>query len=200
MKDIITDCSMTEIRHIAQDKWKEYTAAARTYKDPIYKDLQKVYNQVKNGQKVIDISKVIAKGGIHPDIKPKLAISSLKYKKIFCTYHKDGRVQFKPDNSGWGRRISSFDVNLPGCLPLWIPQDKWTSRQMMEAPVPPVPPRFMPKKLTDDYYILWEVDEWKMVPPVDPYLLKRITKTMFVVLAGWDLTDLERSAMAGRMI
>lgn len=198
MKDIMTDCSMTELRYKATEKWKEYTKAAKAYKDPVYKDLQKVYNQVKNGQKVIDISKVIAKGGIHKDIKPKLAIAMVGLKKIICTYYEDGSVTYSEKND-WSRRSKINDVILTHCLPVWKSGQQWVNKQTLEAPVPPVPPRFLPKKLTNDYFILWEVDEWKMVPPTDPYLLRRITKTMFVVLAGWDLTDIEKSAMAGRM-
>lgn len=59
--------------------------------------------------------------------------------------------------------------------------------------------KLLPPYMGSDYYILWEVDEWKKVPPVDPYLLRRITSNFFVVLAGWNLTELERAAMAGRM-
>lgn len=196
MKDIMTDCSMTELRYKATEKWKEYTKAAKAYKDPIYKDLQKVYNQVKNGQKVIDITKVIAKGGTLKG-NPRLAICPIHGKKIFCRFYQNGEVIYQPDNK-WGRRVNKFDVVIKECFPPWSGIDRWAQKNL-EAPVPPVPPRFLPKILTDDYYILWEVDEWKMVPPTDPYLLRRITKTMFVVLAGWDLTDIEKSAMAGRM-
>jgi hypothetical protein len=196
MKDIITGNSMTETRYTATEKWKEYSKASKAYKDPIYKDLQKVYNQVKNGQKVIDISKVIAKGGTLNG-KPRLAISPIHAKKVFCRFWQNGDVTYQPDNK-WGRRVNKFDVAIKECLPAWAGIDSWAQLNL-EAPVPPVPPRFIPKIITDDYYILWEVDVWKMVPPTDPYLLRRITKTMFVVLAGWDLTDIEKSAMAGRM-
>lgn len=199
MKDIMTDCSMTDLRSTATEKWKEYTKAARAYKDPVYKDLQKVYNQVKNGQKVIDIGKVIAKGGVHKDIKPRLAIAKIGWKTVECTYYEDGSVTFSYPQS-WQRRSKIHDVILSKILPLFKTGIQWQNAQKLQAPVPPVPPRFLPKKLTDDYYILWEVDEWKMIPPTDPYLLRRITKNMFVVLAGWDLTEIEKSVMAGRMI
>lgn len=190
---------MTDLRSSAIVKWREYAKAAKAYKDPIYKDLQKVYNQVKNGQKVIDIGKVIAKGGLLKT-NPRLAIAPIGVKNIFCTFFQNGTIHFKPDNN-WRRRSEVKDVILPSCLPAWSwtnPENRFKNKNL-QAPVPPVPPRFLPKVLTDDYYILWEVDEWKMIPPTDPYLLRRITKTMFVVLAGWDLTDIEKSAMAGRM-
>ena len=31
----------------------------------------------------------------------------------------------------------------------------------------------------------------------DPYLLRRINENLFVVLASWDLTELERAVMEG---
>lgn len=196
MKDIITDTSMTETRKIAVDKWHEYAQAARKTNDPVYKDLQKIYNQVKNGRKVIDIGKVIAKGGVHPNQHPKLAIAQVTSKKVSCKYSQNGDVKFL--NSTWE---SKADVILPVCLPVYTFQDNDRWRRLeLEAPVPIIPPKIRPSVVSDDYYILWEVDVWKMVPPTDPYLLRRITKNMFVVLAGWDLTEIEKSAMAGRMV
>lgn len=212
MKDIITGLSMTETRIQAAQKWREYVAAEKIYRKPEYTDLRKVYNQIKQGRKVIDIFKVIQKGGIHNTHHPKLAIAKIDTKKLWCRYWPDGSVSFLNqgnwNNSSAGNTTIS-DVVLKNCLPQYI-RDKvihaegsstWRpSFLQLSAPVPPVPPQYMPKIVTDDYYILWEVDEWKMTPPTDPWLLKRITKTLFVVLAGWDLTELEKSVMHGRMI
>ena len=205
MKDIITGNSLTETKKMATEKWHEYRAASKAYKDPIYADLQKVYNQVKGGRKVIDILKVIQKGGVHENCHPKLAIAKATNKKVICHYNKNGDVKYL--NTDHWRAPFKEDVVLIGCLPA-IPEQKlplWNnskfreSRFTLEAPVPICPPKLLPAKLTNDYYILWEVDVWKMVPPTDPYLLRRITKNMFVVVAGWDLTEIEKAAMAGRM-
>lgn len=207
MKDIMTDCSMTETRAIATEKWREYIAASKTYKNPIYADLQKVYNQVRNGQKVVDIGKVIAKGGVHPNFHPKLAIAKATTKTIQCIYRSNGDVSFLNRELDWRSKSYSDDIFLKACLPLiptqHLPKISWGNghddKLQLKAPIPICPPRLLPKNLTEDYYILWEVDEWKMVPPTDPYLLRRITKNMFVVLAAWDLTELEKACMAGKM-
>jgi hypothetical protein len=96
------------------------------------------------------------------------------------------------------------DVYIQFCFPGYSAEkvngNKHQPLMKLEAPVPLVPAKFLPKNLTDDYYTLWEVDVWKRVAPTDPYLLKRITNNIFVVLAGWDLTPLEKSVMEGRMI
>lgn len=204
MKDIITDTSMTETKTKATELWHEYKAAAKAYKDPVYADLQKIYNQVKNGNKVVDIGKVIAKGGVHENFHPKLAIAKATNKQVWCRYRESGTVEYYNQNNYW---LRACDISIVKCLPQ-IPKEKlpkvswgrgYDDEFKLTAPIPIIPAKLRPKTLTDDYYILWEVDVWQMIPPTDPYLLRRITKNMFVVLAGWDLTEIEKSAMAGRM-
>lgn len=45
----------------------------------------------------------------------------------------------------------------------------------------------------------WEVEKWKPVPPRDPILVKRLTPNLFGVLATWNLTELERAIIRGRI-
>lgn len=208
MKDIVSGTSLTETKKQATEKWHDYKAAAKAYKDPIYADLQKIYNQVKGGKKVIDIHKVIAKGGIHQNFHPKLAIAKATNKKVWCVYENVGNIRYMNNEQDWRSRICAADIVLKDCLPIvpdkYLPKASWsntghTNKFELSAPVPLIPAKLRPQKLTDDYYILWEVDTWQMIPPTDPYLLRRITKNMFVVVAGWDLTEIEKAAMAGRM-
>lgn len=41
--------------------------------------------------------------------------------------------------------------------------------------------------------------EWAPVPPTDPFLLRHLGGTLYVVLAQWDLTPLEKAVLAGRL-
>lgn len=192
--------TFTEEKKLATAKWHEYKNAEKQSTNPLYKDLRKVYNQIKSGRKMIDIFKAIQAGGVHENHHPKLAVAMASSKKIKCLRYQDGTVEFNNPNIRW-QLSDRFDVTLNACLPKFSYTDNNKFRRMdLEAPVPLIPPKYLPKTLTDDYYILWEVDEWKMVPPTDPWLLKRVTKSLFVVLAGWDLTELEKSVMAGRMV
>lgn len=202
---------MTETKMQAVEKWREYVAAEKMYRKPEFTDLKKVYNQIKCGRKIIDIFKIIQKGGCHNNNShPKLAIAKASVKQVWCKYYPDGSVKFINRTNSWGASPDALrmeDVDLKSCLPEFDkkiipanPQGWRPDHFQLMAPVPIIPPQYLPKKLTDDYYILWEVDEWKLVPPTDPWLLKRITKTLFVVLAGWDLTPLEKAVMHGRMI
>jgi len=189
--------TFTETRRNALAKWREYKAAEKISKNPMYRDMRKIYHQMKSGRLIVDIAQAMKMAGVHTNYHPKMAIAKASAKKIACLYHKDGDVEFM-HGTGWNDRITAADVCLKQCLPI-IPDtilaNRW-DRFKLEAPVPLIPPKHLPKTLTDDYYVLWEVDVWKMVPPTDPWLLRRITKTHFVVLEGWDLTELEKSVMA----
>jgi hypothetical protein len=64
--------------------------------------------------------------------------------------------------------------------------------------VPIIPAELMPEGSLTNYYVLWEVKEWEELPePKDPYLLKRISENLFVVLGAWEITDLERAIIGG---
>jgi hypothetical protein len=69
----------------------------------------------------------------------------------------------------------------------------------LEAPVPPIPPAHRPAGDLGKYCILWEVDKWvAREPPADPMLLRPLGQTgLYVVLAHWDLTPVERMVLGG---
>lgn len=187
---------LKETKEAAAAKWHEYAQAFKKTRDPIYGDLKKVYNQIKNGNVVIDIFTAIQGGGVREGNQPNLAIAKAVGKKVFCRYYGDGSVNFC-NGDEWKRPMKA-DVVLKKCLPAW--NKKWDGASVrLQAPVPIIPPRLRPAILTDDYYILWEVDTWTPLPSRDPYLLKRITSNLFVVCAAWDLTDIEMAVMAGRV-
>jgi hypothetical protein len=192
-----------EVQATANKKWHEYNQACKKSGNPLYKDLKKLYYQLRKGKKIIDINKVIPTGGVHENYHPKLAIAPATNKEIHCIYEREGHVAFK-QNTTW--RIEPGDIYIRNGLPV-IPWEhlpmvgEWRSHRLqLTAPVPLIPPQYLPDKLGKDHFILWEVDEWKMVPPTDPWLLQHITRNFFVVLAGWDLTEVEKAAMAGRMV
>jgi hypothetical protein len=62
-----------------------------------------------------------------------------------------------------------------------------------KARLPRIPPQHRPARNLSAYHLLWEAD-WTAIPR-DPYLLKRIGKDAWVVLAVWDLTNVEMSVL-----
>lgn len=187
------------IKKDAKPLWKEYTAACKKNpKDKFLKDMKAVYNQLKCGRKVIDIYKVFERATINHKFEPKLAIALATNKTVYLRYYKTGRASFRPDR--WGR--SKEILILPEGIFPKIPDSnfqQYENHKEFEAPVPAIPASIRPKGNLDEYYVLWEVEEWKPIPPKDPYLLRRLTNNMFVVVAAWNLTELERSVMRGRV-
>jgi len=186
---------ITETAEAAKAKYLEYREGLKKRNDPAYKDLKQLYRQLYLGKKIIDIFDVIQKGGVHENFHPKLAVTKADAKTVECRYEQNGNIVFR-NNGQWSKKTQWID--LKNCLPEYKMNNAWDSLNL-KAPVPIIPPSVLPAKLTDDYYILWEVDKWQMVPPVDPWLLKRINERMFVAVAGWNLTALERSAMASKI-
>lgn len=191
--------TFSEVKSTAHAKWREYRNAEKAHKDnKMYTELKKLYWRIKRGEVLFDIQQVIKAGGMHDNWHPKLAICRANAKTAACMRRWDGAVTYRPKDSHWYRDKAAY-VELPaGVLPAWKREGNAYQLEL-EAPLPLIPPRCMPSKLTDDHYILWEVDEWKLVPPTDPYLCRRITKYIFAIEAQWNLTELEKTVMAGRM-
>ena len=62
-----------------------------------------------------------------------------------------------------------------------------------------MPIHLRPKRGLANYHVLWEA-EWTPSPPRDPFLLRRIGKAdLWLVVAQWDLTEVERAALATRV-
>jgi len=187
---------LKEHEYAAREKWKEYTAAFKKTRDPLYNDMKKVYHAIKKGAAVIDVSAAIKSAGVRDNGYPWLAIAPANKKIVHLRYRNDGSVFYSP-YSHWGKRwngnLSKGEIEIANCFPA-IKQTV-----DLKAPIPIIPPRLRPATLHDDYYILWEVDSWTVVPSKDPYLLRRITVNLFAVVAAWDLTDIEIAVMAGRV-
>lgn len=192
--DTIESPSISE----AREKWKEYKQAeklsgkipgeeGRKYRS-VYKELGKIYHAMKSGKVLIDIRDVIHKAGVKESGRPAFAIARANTKVVYCTYNENGNIEYGYNNS------YTKDMRFGKILPVYGQQRQYWGKDL-QAPVPLIPPKYRPAVLTDDYYILWEVDKWEMVPSIDPYLLKRLTKYHFILLEGWDLTALEVSVM-----
>jgi hypothetical protein len=190
----------------AKKLWKEYVEACKENpSDKFLQDMKNVYNQLSCGRKVVDINTIFQRSGLTFNGEPRLAIALATEKKVRCTYSKDGTVKFlnlDAYNTRWSNNyVFAKDIVIKGIFPK-IPEeklDRFNSDIVLETIVPKIPASIRPKGKLENYYVLWEVEKWKLVPPVDPYLLRRINDNMFVVVAGWNLTELERAVMKGRV-
>lgn len=185
---------LTEEKEAAAIKYKEYLQASKTCRDKTYDSLKKVYNQIRKGKSVIDVTDAIRNAGVRDNFHPYLAIARANSKEVRCIYRRNGDVQYRSSENTF--RLKRSDIVIPDCFKKW---DGGPWELDLKAPTPIIPPRLRPQTLSEDFYILWEVDTWTPMPSRDPYLLKRITNNLFVVCAAWDLTDIEIKVMAERI-
>lgn len=156
------------------------------------------YKEVLKGRQLVNISEAMAGSGVREDGYPNLAICRADEQRCGLTMRNDGGATFvglkAEDNNRWWHNQSRRRVRVAsGTFP--VREGRWLSD--VETMVPITPPHLRPKLHLRNFHILWEVEEWKQVPPRDPMLLKRLGGDLFAVLAVWDLTDVERAVLAG---
>lgn len=203
----VTTISMSE--EDADQKYQEYLEAVKTRKEKYLEDLKKVYHALKNGKKVIDIFKAFKDTGVNENGDPKLAICLANGNETRFEKERGGAGWFRPSGT-WRESVS--DVRLPAdTFPEWngevVPgtQYRRISRSTLYTKVPLVPAHLLPEGSLDNYYILWEVEQWSEkseIPSVarDPFLLRRVNANTFIVFAAWDLTEVEQMVMKGSVI
>jgi hypothetical protein len=182
-------------------------------KEEIYRDMLKVYGHLQHGKKIIDIFESFKKAGVNADGDPKLAICRADAKECFCQKHEDGSAIFSTDSNINHRDIvrkTLLDIKLPARTFQWQKKDPagswpryWNIKnEKIKTLVPIIPAKILVnevKVLLRNFHILWEVDEWKPIPPKDPILLKQLTPNLFGVLATWNLSKLEQAIIRGRI-
>lgn len=200
----------------AMEEYEAYKKELQYVKTTFNKDMLSLYAHMKHGGKVIDLWEAMKLAGLNKDGDPRLAIvradsKKVQFEKKWTWLNWDTRsitsnggvyCRFRNEASRWDSLRE--DVKIPkGFFPEWqIDDKKNVIHEKIETSTPIVPAKIMNPLRShkfESYHILWEVDEWKPVPPRDPMLLKRITPNMFLVLATWDLTELERAVIRGRI-
>jgi hypothetical protein len=112
-----------------------------------------------------------------------------------CTMTADNtRVRFRHHN--WqaipSRSVMSW---VSGSFPPPLQRGRWRATALVPAP----PIYLRPKRGLANYHVLWEA-EWSKLPPHDPLLLRRIgAGDLWLVVAQWDLTPIERAALSTRV-
>lgn len=147
------------------------------------------YQALASGKSLIDIHDAFRFTGLDEQGRPKLAICRADYQRVRCNTNWRGTTFFRAFRGGLSTRAST--VTIPaGVLP------RFANAPQGEALLPLIPLSVRPKNLSG-YRILWEAD-WADAP-VDPFLLKKLSGTLHIILAVWDLTPLERSVLRGRL-
>jgi hypothetical protein len=185
----------------AKSLWREYHAHKATATE-MDREIARMYHAIGRGEVVIDAFQAVIDAGTNDQGFPKLALCRADSKKCALEMWRNGRAKMKADYTFHGRKNARVGTTIEfraGSFPRSnAPGEPWEVLRRAEALVPFIPPKHRPSTLFD-YDILWEA-EWKKRPPVDPVLLRRIGKSRaWVVVAAWDLTPVERAAMAARI-
>lgn len=166
---------------------------------PMDAEIRQAYRLIGQGRMIIQARASIMAAGQKEDGTPKLAICNAGEKRCRLLQRRDGEAVMYRDN---GRTINHTDKTNVFRFPVgtfpFVPTEQNRYTRELTAIVPMIPPHLRPKKAIESYHILWEA-EWSRAIPVDPMLLRRLTGDMWLVVAAWDLTDVERAAMAHRL-
>lgn len=192
----------------AKEEWKLYNNLIKKRHDAYLKDMKNCMYQLSQGKALIDIYKVMEKIGVNKTYQPKLAIARADWRKVYFNKRDQGRGFFS-DAQNLHPSLSNGDIDLiPETFMHWKrnldtqgrPNNaEWgISNRTIFTKIPLIPAQLIPDGALSNYYILWEVDLWADLPKTDdPLLLKRITENLFVILAAWDVTNLEQSIISG---
>lgn len=202
----------------AERLYQEYRTALKGKRDAFLHELKVAYGHMRHGRAVVDVHQALKESGLDHNFDPRLAIVRADYP--VCRFFKrasDRGIFTGHDRlAGYKDPDGAYvdDVVAPaGTYATW-PRGRdrdgrvraWDiPRSALSTQTPPIPPRFMPNGNLSNYYVLWEPAGWKddtpkpPPPPKDPLLLKRVSANVFVALAGWDLTDVERAVLRGRI-
>lgn len=160
------------------------------------------YRAAARGLPVISMAKTIAVGGFFANGLPRLAVVRATAGECLVQWSGWGEgtsVIFYDADPGWdGRRrnrgalVGKHSVRVPVEDP---PAARCSSSASTIVPV--IPPDVRPRlRRLAGFHILWEVEEWKPVPPVDPALIRHIRGDLWALQAVWNLTDLERLVLS----
>lgn len=169
-------------------KYKEHAH----YSTPLDREIQRAYQLIAQGRLVIDAVQAVKDAGVDLQGRPKLALVRADAKMCYWDPLWSGRAgTFQMDEWPRGHRGRQLVVRDWPAIPAK------TARQ--QAVVPLIPVEHRPKRGLANYHVLFEA-VWEKAPPVDPMLLRRIGKSdLWVVLAQWDLTEVERAVLKSRM-
>lgn len=194
----VKDAILAPPAYDAWEKWRYYVAACKKEpKNKTYQKLKKIYNEVKNGAKVIDLRKAIVAGGQHANMLPRIAVIRASVKVCKCFLDEQGNLSYDSSVPTWGEYRMQFSKAFPS-----FGTGRYGWGREGTALVPPIPSEHQYKLKgyrRGEYYVLWEVAKWENVLPADPYLLRRLTEEMYVIEAEWDLTEIERIIMQQTM-
>ena len=179
----------------AEERLQHYERALRDERNAEDEAVAMAYRAAARGLPIIQLSKCIEAGGFFDNGLPKLAVIRANATQCFVTVrHYEGAILYgdKKFFNNRGALVGAHSLRVP----MSLPRGAWQGGQTV---VPLVPPQHRPKRSRiSNFHILWEVEEWTRVPPVDPALIRHIRGDLWSVVATWDLSEIERAVLSAR--
>jgi hypothetical protein len=173
--------------------------AHRSAQTPEDRAIERAYREIARGRVLIRALESIKDAGLDDQGRPKLAIVRADFRRVRMSIGPTRDAAFTPME--WRKprsRYSSAGWVETKHQPLTAPGLRTAAGYINgEAVVPLIPVHLRPQTSLEAYHILWEAD-WHAVP-VDPMLLRRLGGDLWIVVAAWDLTEVERAVMASRV-
>lgn len=196
-------------RDKARELYREYKKAAH-YSKPLDREIQRGYQLLAQGRLIIRALESVKSAGVKLEGAdagfPKLALC--RADAFSCS------IEIEPSGAGvmhasdttprsrrrWGGTLDVYQSRSVFTFPAgsFVAPDKHR-RWRGQALVPTPPLNLRPKRGLASYHVLWEA-EWTKIVPHDPMLLRRLgISDMWVVVAMWELTAIEKVALATRI-
>jgi hypothetical protein len=192
---------ITEDPAQAREQLAAYNRQLHRRDDPEYRAIAQGYAELIAGRPLLNLRECFATVPLDEKGRPRLAIARADRRTV--------RLSFE----GRSRMVFDTRMNANPSRSLWIEVDvpPFERRHLgvSYALVPMIPAAVrakIPRGTRDaSCHILWQVEQWSETPlgqqaDRDPYLLRHLGVDLWVVLAEWNLTELERAVMAGRGI
>jgi hypothetical protein len=169
--------------------------------------LMESYRAMAQGQRIVNVASVMHAAGRDSKQLPKLALAGADWKECWLNWSYRDRFEFSKErwgasvlrnsyqNGATGFPLHTFGAELQNAT--WRKSNNYPALPA-KAIVPSIPLHLRPAGDLSEYHLLFE-PVWEAAAPVDPILLKHVHGYMYAVLAQWDLTDIERSVLEGRI-
>ena len=188
----------------AEAKLAEYRERKRRAADVEAERAERAYAELAKGTPLLMLAEVMTNAPVDEKGRPRLAIARADMPQVLLERPgRDRKYTFDARRS-WRSRKDVAELRLE--IPLlgggtWAPRDSYVQGYSL---VPMVPPAVLVNRSRSTHFVLWEVERWAdnaiaPVPDRDPYLLRRIDADLWAVVGEWDLTDVERAIMRGRI-
>lgn len=174
----------------AQVALREYKAHRNVY-DKRDWEIERIYRAIARGKTVISAFDAIRAAGVDERGNPRLALMRADQEVCLCERWDSDAIVLKSTHGNSQAAEWYFKIPWPNRPAINRLADRY---RMSSALLPRIPPQHRPASgHLLNYHLLWEAN-WQDIPR-DPYLLRRIGKDAWVVLAAWDLTDVEVSVL-----